>query len=242
MDVKIFIKQKKGLFFEEEVGRFTYSCCIESNTVEVAIDNCVIDFENQRICSHFSPKIEKILNLPEEGYYAERSFNAYVALLYKFNIELPATSSNKPHWKPTENGEFFYKVNELGGCFCTEYQGLPENAGEEMDFTLYDNYLISQYNAFPTQELAEKAANLSKLDRLILLWQYSNDCLFKPEWRVSSVKYYITYYWGEKKIVASLTRIEQANIAYFESKAQAEKFIIRYEKEIKELLGIGDKP
>lgn len=59
---------------------------------------------------------------------------------------------------------------------------------------------------------------------------------------MSSVKYYITYYWGEKKIVASLTRIEQANIAYFESKAQAEEFIIMYEKEIKELLGIGDKP
>lgn len=49
-----------------------------------------------------SPKIEKIFNLPEEGYYAERSFNAYVALLRKFNIKIPATSSNKPHWKPNK--------------------------------------------------------------------------------------------------------------------------------------------
>lgn len=53
MDVKIFIKQKKGLAFEEEVGRFTYSCCIESSTVEYVIGNCVIDFENQKICSDF---------------------------------------------------------------------------------------------------------------------------------------------------------------------------------------------
>ena len=238
MDVKIFIKQRKGLTFEEEAGRFTYSCCIESNTVESVIGNCVLDFENQRVCSHFFPKIEKIFNLPEEKYYAERTFNAYVALLKRFDIKPPATSSNKPHWQPTKNREFFYKVNELGNWHCDEYCGLPENVGEEMDFTLYDNRLISQYNAFPTQELVEKATNLSKLDRLILLWQYSNDCLFEPDWTMASEKYYITYDWGERKPVATLTRVEQTNITYFESKAHAEKFIVRYEKEIKDILNL----
>ena len=37
--------------------------------------------------------------------------------------------------------------------------------------------MISNYNGFPTYDLAEKSVNLSKLGRLILLWQYANDCV-----------------------------------------------------------------
>ena len=177
MDVKIFIKQSKGLAFEEEVGRFTYSCCIESSTVEFEVDRCVIDFENQKVCSHFFPKIEKIFNLPEEGYYAARSFKAYVALLKRFDIKLPATSSNKPHWEPEEAGVNFYWISDSGYIQEDKYH--------------YDFVTInSNYNAFPTYELARKARNVSKLGRLILLWQYNNNCLYTHDVKDEKKKVY----------------------------------------------------
>ena len=59
------------------------------------------------------------------------------------------------------------------------------------------------YNVFPTRELAERAENLSKLDRLILLWQYKNDCLFIPEWNnIEQAEKFVNIYSKEiKKIM-----------------------------------------
>ena len=42
--------------------------------------------------------------------------------------------------------------------------------------------IAKDYRMFPNKELAEKSENLSKLNRLILLWQYANNCLFEPNW------------------------------------------------------------
>ena len=156
----------------------------------------------------------------------KRDFGTYLKLLKKFGIEL--RGGYKSHWKP-EDGTDFYWIDDSGHVQENNYCN---------DFA----FRRGNYNAFPTYGLAEMARNVSKLERLILLWQYNNGCLFEPDWIMASEKYYITYNWGEEKIVATLTRAEQTNIAYFESKAYAEEFIIMYEKEIKELLGIGDKP
>ena len=58
----------------------------------------------------------------------------------------------------------------------------------------FDNEIVANFSIFPNKELSEKAANLSKLDRLILLWQYENDCLFKPNWKnVNQPKHSVIY-------------------------------------------------
>ena len=85
----------------------------------------------------------------------------------------------------------------------------------------------------PTRELAEKGKNLSKLDRLILLWQYANGCLFTPDWKNNSQrKYYIKHDHSNNTIYYCFSITAQLDTVYFETEEQAEEFVKMYETEI----------
>ena len=104
----------------------------------------------------------------------------------------------------------------------------------EVDQKRYENY-----NAFPTMELAEKAVNLSKLGRLILLWQYANDCLFEPDWKNNSQrKHFIKHDHINNTISCNFSITAQLDTVYFETEEQVEAFIKAYDKEIKKIMGV----
>ena len=103
----------------------------------------------------------------------------------------------------------------------------------------FDNELVANFNIFPNKELSEKAANLSNLDRLILLWQYKNDCLFKPNWKnVDQPKHSVIYVEMYKELRADTIYAVREHKTYFETIEQAEKFISVYDKEIKKIMGV----
>ena len=102
-----------------------------------------------------------------------------------------------------------------------------------------DNKRILNYNAFPSKELAQKAVNLSKLGRLILLWQYANDCIFYPDWKNKhSRKYYIEYdHIGN--VIDYYYNIEcQLDNVCFETEEQAKAFVNMYNKELIRLMSV----
>ena len=104
------------------------------------------------------------------------------------------------------------------------------------DFT---TKLLKSYNIFPSRELAEKAVNLSKLERMILLWQYANDCLFEPDWLDGiQQKYYIIYDSRDENACYDYSLRQKSNNIYFEESEQVKAFIDMYEAEIKELMNI----
>ena len=133
------------------------------------------------------------------------------------------------HWIPSPNDKYFC-INSTG-----EVYGLPYY--DEVSCT--DNKRIENYNSFPTRELAEKAVNLSKLERLILLWQYANDCLFEPDWLDGiQYKYYIIYDSRDKNACYDYSLRQKSNNIHFETSEQVKTFIDMYEAEIKELMNI----
>ena len=136
----------------------------------------------------------------------------------------------KAHWKP-KKGAKFYWVNKFGNVESDEFDDI--NFIPVMD-------LITNYNAFPSYELAERARYVSKLERLILLWQYNNDCL-------SDIKFLdfdgnifvIACDWetGDIQIDKCSCRWF-CGVVFFETYGATNVFIEMYEKEIKKLWGI----
>ena len=95
------------------------------------------------------------------------------------------------------------------------------------------------YNAFPTMELAKKGVNASKLDRLILLWQCANDCLFMPDWKDGDTKkYFIRYDYMNGEVCYHYNVTIPLDTVYFETVEQVTKFIDMYETEIKKIMGV----
>ena len=138
--------------------------------------------------------------------------------------------SYKKHWKPTlKDGTLWcYFVNSVG-----------EIEGNSFSNSTFDNELVANFNIFPNKELAEKAVNLSKLGRLILLWQYANDCLFEPDWLDGiQYKYYIIYDSRDKNACYDYSFRQKSNNIHFETSEQVKAFIDMYEAEIKELMNI----
>ncbi len=155
----------------------------------------------------------------------ENTYEGYAQLVKDLGLEIP--ESYERCWEPTQFETFFY------------ISGIGEVIENEKNKYYFEKFVIN-YNAFPTRELAEKAVNLSKLGRLILLWQYVNDYLFEPNWLdIDQSKYHIIYsnMYSEMKINVNYT-IRQDK-SYFETEEQAQAFINMYEKEIKEIMGIS---
>ena len=141
------------------------------------------------------------------------------------NLEIP--EEFKKHWTPKDNDTYYF-LNRLGEVVL------------DTDInSFFQIGILENYNAFPTEELAEKSIKSSKLGRLILLWQYANDCLFEPDWLDGiQYKYYIIYDSRDKNACYDYSLRQKSNNIHFETSEQVKIFIDMYEAEIKELMNI----
>ncbi len=187
---------------------------------EIRIDRFALNLEKNEIGTEMRYSVRNMLCVGD-------SYEDYLKLIKDLGLEIP--QQYKKHWIPSPNDKYF--------CI--------DSTGEVYGFSYYDevscsdNKRIENCNAFPTRELAEKAVNLSKLGRLILLWQYANDCLFIPDWSSDDrAKYYVMYDNVDKKVSCDYNNNFQSDTVYFKTERQAEKFVEMYSEEIEEIMGI----
>ena len=153
------------------------------------------------------------------------NFRGYKAFLNLLGIEIPKLSLS--HWTPEKYSMVYVIVgNEIIG----------QVSGDSAEI----KKACLNYNVFPTRELAERAENLSKLDRLILLWQYKNDCLFIPDFKnIDQPKHSVIYVQMYKNLRVDTIYSVREHKVYFETIEQADKFISVYDKEIKKIMGVS---
>ncbi len=185
-----------------------------------------LNLENERVSNSFG-------DIGYEGeigeYFLEYfdvapNFRGYKAFLNLLGIEIPKLSL--AHWTPEKYSMVYHIVgNEIIG----------QVSGDRAEI----KRACLSYNVFPTRELAERAENLSKLDRLILLWQYKNDCLFIPDFKnIDQPKHSVIYVQIYKDLRVDTIYSVREHKVYFETIEQAEKFISVYDKEIKKIMGV----
>ena len=149
------------------------------------------------------------------------NFRGYKAFLGLLGIEVPELSL--AHWTPEKYSKVYVIVD-------SEIEQASSDRAEIKKACL-------NYNVFPSLELAERAINLSKLDRLILLWQYKNNCLFTPDFKNVDQPKHI-YVCVHNKLRVDTIYTVREHKTYFETIEQAEKFISVYDKEIKKIMGV----
>ena len=183
------------------------------------VDFFTLDLEAETVVIHVEKSTRVLLGM-------RRVYEDYIKLIADLGLEMP--SEWKKHWTPSENETFY---------FVTQYSSVNMSFDDE---ELHKKaMLIKNYNVFPTRELAEKAVNLSKLERMILLWQYANDCLFEPDWLDGiQQKYYIIYDSRDENACYDYNFNQKSKNIYFEKREQVKAFIDMYEAEIKELMNI----
>ena len=182
------------------------------------IDNFEIYLNSESISLYLEHNTDKFLGV-------ENTYEGYMQLVKDLGLEMP--SKWKKHWAPTENQEF-YTIDMFGD--------IQDSRFYNSDFS---TNLLNIYNIFPTRELAEEAVNLSKLGRLILLWQYANGCAFEPDWLDDTqYKYYIIYDSRDKNACYDYSFKQKSNNIHFGTSEQVKAFIDMYEAEIKELMNI----
>ena len=143
-------------------------------------------------------------------------------------MEIPPTY--KRHWTPKTGEDYFYI--DFKGEVCPNY--IANFGYNKVDQKRYENY-----NMFPTRELAEKTINISKLGRLILLWQYTNDCIFEADWKDGDTKkYFIRYDYINEEVCYGYNVTIPSDTLYFETIEQVETFIEMYETEIKKIMEV----
>ena len=151
------------------------------------------------------------------------NFRGYKAFLGLLGIEVPELSL--AHWTPSKNSNVCVIVDSEIGHASSDKVEIKK--------------ACLNYNVFPSLELAERAINLSKLDRLILLWQYKNNCLFVPDWKDDDQpKHSISYNSVEDIVIIEPGYSIRQVKTYFEKRAQVAKFIKAYDKEIKKIMGV----
>ena len=184
-------------------------------------DFFAVDTEEKEITTRMNATTKILLNI-------EHTYKDYMKLIDDLGLEIP--KSYRRHWTPTlKDGTLWcYFVNSVG-----------EIEGNWLSNSTFNNKLVANFNIFPNKELAEKAVNLSKLGRLILLWQYANDCIFTPTWKNNSQrKYLIKHDHINNTISCNFGITAQLDIVYFETSEQVEAFIKAYDKEIKKIMGV----
>ena len=182
------------------------------------IDYFAVDIEEKEIITKLNTITKIILKI-------EHTFEDYMKLIEDLGLEMHG--KYQKHWTPSENETFY---------FVTQYSSV--NMSFDNEELHKKAMLIKNYNVFPTRELAERAINLSKLDRLILLWQYKNDCLFKPNFKNVDSKHSVIYAEMDKELKADTTYTVREHKTYFETKEQVKTFIEMYETEIKKIMGV----
>ena len=187
---------------------------------DVKLGEFVFNPKHKSINVELSKRMGKILGINVTEYLD------YMKLIADLGLEIP--SKWKKHWTPAEEWSY-YSIDQGGSV-----EGLESY--EELSRARFRK---ENYNTFPTMKLAEKAANLSKLGRLILLWQYANDCLFEPVWNNKrSRKHYFYYSHNLERILVGDYFDFQDDILYFETEEQTKAFIKAYDKEIKKIMGV----
>ena len=185
------------------------------------VDRFIINIIKKEIILEMHIDTRRALNI-------ENTYEDYMKLLKDLgptNLEIP--EEFKKHWTPKDNDTYYF-LNRLGEVVL------------DTDInSFFQIGILENYNAFPTEELAEKSIKSSKLGRLILLWQYANDCLFEPDWLDDiQCKYFIIYDSRDKNACYDYNFRQKSNNIYFETREQAKAFIEMYEAEIKELMNI----
>ena len=191
---------------------------IELGIKDEQVDFFTLDLEKETVVIHVEKSTRVLLGM-------RREYEDYIKLIADLGLE---PESYKKHWTLSENETFY---------FVTQYSSVNMSFDDE---ELHKKaMLIKNYNVFPTRELAEKAVNLSKLERMILLWQYANDCLFEPAWLDGiQQKYYIIYDSRDENACYDYNFNQKSKNIYFEKREQVKAFIDMYEAEIKELMNI----
>ena len=152
----------------------------------------------------------------------------YMKLIEDLGLEIP--KSYRRHWTPKTEQKHYYI--DFEGDICPN--GISSNFG----YNEVDRRRCENFNMFPTRELAEKGKNLSKLGRLVLLWQYANDCVYEPDWKQDTEKWYISYDIFQHQFTYEVTSTMHTDLIYFETKTQLEKFGDMNGMEILRLLGV----
>ena len=203
---------------ESYVGIRLHICSFEGIT-----DFFAVDVEEKEIITRLNATTKILLNI-------EHTFEDYMKLIADLDLVLEIPESYKKHWKPTlKDGTLWcYFVNSVG-----------EIEGNSFSNSTFDNKLVANFNIFPNKELAEESIKSSKLGRLILLWQYANDCLFEPDWLDGvQQKYYFKYDSRDENACYDYSLRQKSNNIHFETSEQVKTFIDMYEAEIKELMNI----
>ena len=152
----------------------------------------------------------------------------YMKLIADLGLEIP--KSYRRHWTPKTGEDYFYI--DFEGKVCPNYIA---NCG----YNEVDRRRCENFNMFPTRELAEKGKNLSKLGRLVLLWQYANDCIFETDWKDGDTKkYFIRYDYIKEEVCHDYNVTISSDTLYFETIEQVKTFIEMYETEIKKIMGV----
>ena len=186
------------------------------------VDFFTLDLEAETVEIHVEKCAGVLLGM--RGVYED-----YIKLIADLGIEIP--KSYRRHWTPKTEQKHYYI--DFEGDICPN--GISSNFG----YNEVDRRRCENFNMFPTRELAEKGKNLSKLGRLILLWQYANDCLFEPDWKNNDKKIYcIKFDHINKEISYYYNIYAQLDTVYFQTKEQAKAFIKMYSEEIKKIMGV----
>ena len=188
----------------------------------VKLDWFELNYKHKSINVELSNDIGKILKVDVNDYFD------YIKLLDELGLEIP--KSYKRHWTPKTGEGYFYI--DFEGEVCPNY--IANFGYNKVDQKRYENY-----NMFPTRELAEKTINISKLGRLILLWQYTNDCIFEADWKDGDTKkYFIRYDYIKEEVCHGYNVTIPSDTLYFETIEQVETFIEMYETEIKKIMEV----
>ena len=185
------------------------------------IDFFALDLENKIVEIHMEKGTRMLLGV-------RQIYEDYIKLINDLGLDIQ--QPYKKHWTPKIGEDYFYI--DPSGEICPD--SIHKTGHHKTDKKRAENY-----NTLPTRELAEKAINLSKLGRLILLWQYANNCIFVPDWNNKhSRKHYFYYNHNLERILVGDYVDFQEETLYFETKEQACKFVVIYNNEIKELMGV----
>lgn len=185
------------------------------------VDHFIVNTIEKEIIFGMQRDTKVLLNI-------EDTYEDYMKLLKDLgptNLEIP--EEFKKHWTPKDNDTYYF-LNRLGEVVL------------DTDInSFFQIGILENYNAFPTEELAEKSIKSSKLGRLILLWQYTNNCIFTPDWdNFDQLKHSIIYDELYKDLRVDMSYVVKGDKVYFETEEQAQAFIDMYEAEIKELMNI----
>ena len=182
------------------------------------LDSFDMTTENQEILTELREDTLILLGI-------HNSTQRYLELISELGLELP-----KPwhkYWKPY-NLKKYWSISDYDNITDKTYYYLPQE----------EKMVVTRYNMFPTKELAERAVNLSELGRLMLLWQYANDCVYEPDWKQDTEKWFLSYDIFQHQLMYEVTSTMHTDLIYFETKTQLEKFGDMNGMEILRLLGV----